>query len=339
MTASTRDYLVLLFRDAGTVELRHQVGKRWDTTWHTDLDDLLATAGSKANEGNLFTSLNRIEVVPDGPVCNDDVTRYCRILFDFDPERPTGTASTEAELVAAKARADGLRHHLAAHGWPPPAVAMSGNGYHLQYRTALPNTDEIREQLASIYAGLHRRFADAVVGFDRTVRNAGRICTLYGTVKRKGPGTTDHPHRQSWIAVPHEWRQVHPRMVARLADGYAREAAQKAPRRPVEAAGVAIASGAGDYASLDVVALFQAHGLYVRHIRDHIHAVRCPWTAEHSTESPQDGGDTVIFEMDGGWPGFFCHHHHCAGRNIRDVIAMFPDADHYCARTFERRAG
>jgi len=46
----------------------------------------------------------------------------------------------------------------------------------------------------------------------------------------------------------------------------------------------------------------------------------------------------VIFEAGDGWPGFHCKHAHCADRTIRDVISLWPDADDFCARAFERRA-
>jgi hypothetical protein len=85
-----------------------------------------------------------------------------------------------------------------------------------------------------------------------------------------------------------------------------------------------------------VVAWFAAHGLYRGHIRDHLHAVTCPWSEEHSTPSPANGGDTVIFESDGGWPGFDCKHRHCAERTIRDVMQALGDADAFCAVAYRR---
>jgi hypothetical protein len=332
-------YLEHLFRDAGVVELRHQIAGRWETTWHAEAEDLFAMARAKREAGNLFTSLNHVSTIPPGPVTNDAVDRYCRLLFDFDPEREKDTSSTDTEVADAKERALGLRRHLSAHGWPMPAIAMSGNGVHLQYRAALPNTDEVRTQLTAIYTGLHERFDDDVVRFDRTVRNPGRICTLYGSTKRKGQPTEDRPHRHSWILIPPDWRQVSAKQVERLANTYAKKPTEMQRVGRSEGAGATIAGGAGDYASLDVVGLFQAHGLYVGWLRDHVHGVRCPWSGLHTQASPANGGDTVIFEQDGSWPGFFCHHSHCVGRNIRDVIALWPDADRFCTRTFVKNTG
>jgi hypothetical protein len=100
-------------------------------------------------------------------------------------------------------------------------------------------------------------------------------------------------------------------------------------RRPL---GSHTTSGGGDYATLDVIAWFASHGLYRGHIRDNVHAVICPWIDEHTTPSPANGGDTVTFEADDGWPGFHCKHSHCSGRTIRDVIEVLGDADAFCAR-------
>ena len=93
-------------------------------------------------------------------------------------------------------------------------------------------------------------------------------------------------------------------------------------------------NGAGCYNSLDVVAWFSAHGLYVGQLRSGVHGVRCPWSEDHTAPPRGDGGDCVIFDPDGSWPGFHCKHGHCADRNIRDVMALFGDADNFCMNTW-----
>ncbi|WP_295446490.1 hypothetical protein [uncultured Thiodictyon sp.] len=352
--STTREYLDWLIRDAGLVELCQMDHGKLDVGWYDNADHLLHDARTMAGSGNLFTTINRIDLnaikahleaerrVVLNKVCRTPdaaVTRYCRLFFDFDPERPTDTSSTIADLAGAEARAHGLARRLAAVGWPAPAVAMSGNGYHLQFRTALPNTPEVKAQLAAIYQGLHLEFSDDVVQFDRSVRNPARLCALYGSVKRKGSDTPERPHRKSWINLPADWRQVHPRQVAALADHFARQTAAAMPptrdRRPADAPAV---SGRGDYASLDVVRWFEAHGAHVGALSGIKHGVRCPWGAEHTSASPRSGSDTIVFESDGGWPGFHCSHSHCTGRTIRDVMALWGDAGAYCSGEFIREA-
>jgi hypothetical protein len=111
----------------------------------------------------------------------------------------------------------------------------------------------------------------------------------------------------------------------------AEKAAEKAERKPLPA------GARGDYSTLDVGALFEAHGLYGRCIdpAEGRHAVLCPWADEHTVKRPATYGDTVIWEArDGGWPRFHCSHKHCEGRRIEDVIALWPDADDFCAKEF-----
>ncbi|MEO0974188.1 MAG: hypothetical protein AAFX85_13935, partial [Pseudomonadota bacterium] len=85
-----------------------------------------------------------------------------------------------------------------------------------------------------------------------------------------------------------------------------------------------VIGGVGDYRTLDVVAWMQAHGLYLRHVADNIHAISCPWADEHSSHHRND---TIVYESDGeGWPGFFCHHDHCADRRIGELIERLGDA-------------
>ena len=346
-------YLSRLFHDAGSVELCHMDHGRIWSTWHNDPDSLNLAAASAGATGNLFTTINRIDPALLGDYLKGQagrnartpdacIQRYTRLFFDLDPTRPKGQSSTADELAAAATRARGLVAKLAALGWPTPLMAMSGNGWHLQYRTALPNTPETSEQLRAIYTGLAAEFSDDEVQFDRAVRNPARLCTLYGSVKRKGINHPERPHRQSTCQVPRDWRQVHPRQVEGLANLYARQARQDAPgatTRPVKALA---AAGQGDYATLDVVAWFAAHGAYVGPLAGPVHGVRCPWSDEHSTPSPKSGSDSVIFANEGdGWPGFHCKHSHCAGRDIRDVLTLWNDGDAFCGATFQpvRRAG
>ena len=353
--AKTSDYLRWLAHDAGWMEVC-QMDRGIQAGWDKDPEIIRAQAREWSRSGNLFTTLHRIDpdalnaylarerqVDPHRKLRTTDalVTRYTRLFFDFDPVRPKGVSSTADELAEAKIRATGLRDRLARLDWPLPLLAMSGNGWHVQYRTALPNSGETTEMLKAIYTGLHAEFSDDVVEFDRSVRNPARLCALYGSMKRKGPNTPDRPHRLSVCWIPSNWKQVHPRQVAALAEFYASQASQTRPNVPQSAqearAAVPTIQGKGNYASLDVVAWFRAHGAYVGELTGNVHGVSCPWSGEHSTPSPKSGGDTVIFEADGGWPGFACKHAHCQGRTIRDVMALWGDADAYCREQFQPR--
>lgn len=337
-------YLHHAFRDCGIVELRHHTGDRWESGLFNDIGKFTRAVDERRHVGNLYTSLNR----PDGrvasndfgtrPLKNEDIAKIRRIVFDFDPARPTGTASTDAELRAAIRCRDAVIAALRGCGWPQPAFGMSGNGAHAVYRTNILATPDWRTGSAILYAWIQREFkdlfAEQCVLFDPVVRNPGRIWRLYGTVNRKGESTADRPHRTATIRIPSTWECVKASQIQTAIDRWTPAVVHE--RRTSAPAGH-FRPGRGDYRTLDVVRWFAAHGLYRRHIENHVHAVVCPWRDEHTAK----GGitETVIFEGTGGWPGFHCHHAHCAGRGIRDVMALFGDADAFCLQQREVRRG
>jgi len=321
------DYIGQLIADTGVVELRHFNQGRIQSALFDDADKL---RHSIPDVGNCFTTLNRL----DRAACNcfgamasrdDQIIKIVRIPFDFDPVRPPKVPSTQTELDQARERANECERYLRMMGWPDPLVAMSGNGWHLQYRTLMPATAETKAILKVIYSGLDEMLSDDAVSFDTTVRNPSRILRLYGTTNRKGATTDDRPHRKSFHLPIEQWHQVRPRQVEKLGKRFEK------PKPVVDQREFTPVSGSGDYSSLDAVRWFSSHGLYEHHLEDNKHAVVCPWEYEHSESNPND---TIIFEADTSWPGFHCHHAHCEGRKIRDVIALFGDADQFCTRRF-----
>jgi len=349
----SKQYLGRLFAEAGHVELCWLNDGKMDRGWYASADDLRAELrrGGAIHHwmetGNLFTTLNHLDIEavrehaegrPNRRTRNCHVTRYTRLFFDFDPLREKDTASTDQEVAAAEMRAKGLMRRLHLRGWPMPAIGMSGNGYHLQYRFAAPNDAETREQLRAIYLGLRAELSDDEVDFDPVVWNAARLCTLYGSVKRKGPGTAERPHRQSSIWLPPEWRQVSRQQVAALADEMAKRTlnVSSAGKAGGGRSGVRV-NGRGDYSTLDVVQWFMDRDHYQFHADGNKHRVLCPWYSEHTNG---DESGTIIYEPDNngtGWPGFYCHHSHCEGRTIRDVIALWGDADNYTTREYQQK--
>lgn len=120
------------------------------------------------------------------------------ILLDFDgASRPQGISASRDELKAAKRKAYVTAKFLAGRGWGSPIAAMSGNGYHLLYRTALPNDRQSSDLLKRCLASLSVMFDDDKTKIDRSVFNASRICKAYGTMARKGDNTPERPHRRS----------------------------------------------------------------------------------------------------------------------------------------------
>jgi hypothetical protein len=338
------DYIDRHIAEAGRTELRaiYPDGQvRWGIFDRSI--ELEAEIQRLKHEANLYITIqalkpcqasNQVNRSGSGATRNSDIGHFVRLPFDLDSVREPKTAATELQVENAREVAIDLRRLLSRSGWPLPALVCSGNGYHLIYRTPpLPNNADLAEQLNLIYGGLSEEIGNSAVEFDKTVRSAGRVLRVPGSLNLKGNPAQP---REASIELPPRWRQVQPREIERLASLYQRLRAEPAAQAAQSSSHQF--SGSGDYRSLDVVRWFSAHGHYIKPIEANKHAVRCPWQSEHTTESPATGSDSIIFETDGSWPGFFCHHSHCEGRDIRSVLGIWGDADQFCSRSFDRSA-
>lgn len=338
-----RRWLDRLLEDSGRIELRIKTPTGFKSRVFDDAD-ALATAIRQNSDTTVYATLNRpASTVTAGSrvaLRDRDIEIITRIVFDFDPRRPTGVPSTDAEVAAALQVRDDLIALLYGFGWGMPALGMSGNGAHAIYRTRLKATDDWRRLAARLYLGLRERLSEscreAGVHFDTSVRNPARIWRIYGTVNRKGAATPERPHRMAEVVLPAAgWQPVKAAVINRTADAVNPVVQERTPR-PAQAP----IRGSGDYTTLDVVGWFETHGHYRRTLGDGKHAVKCPWDHEHSM--PSDGRDrgTVIWDRgESGWPTFHCSHAHCDGRRLVDVIALWGDADAYCSTAWRRDHG
>lgn len=337
------EYLEHTIRDCGMVEIRHNIRGRWESGLFNDMSPLLRAIEPRLVEGALYSTLNRPTPRPvanafgSAPLKNEDMEFIRRIPFDFDPIRPAGVSSSDIELEAAIECRNVVVNAMLSLGWPMPATALSGNGAHAVWRCSLKADERWTRAAQVIYSQIKSQFADMFearqVQFDTCVRNPGRILRLYGTVNRKGEHTVERPHRLASVRIPPTWQNVTAAQVKRLTDNWApayqREVKQARSDQRI--------TGQGDYSTLNVVDWFRAKGMYEKPAGYQVHSVKCPWEDEHSTHG--DHADTVVFENPGSWPGFYCHHAHCTGRNIRDVMVAFGDADAYCAASWGGRHG
>jgi hypothetical protein len=333
-------YLEIAIADARVVELRHENGGRWVSGLFNNLPKLKAAIAERSTVGNLYCSLNRASAVraPNTmhtrALRDEDVDAIVRIPFDFDPVRPAGSPSTRTEIERAIAARDLVVDMLSAYGWPAPALAISGNGAHVVFRARIVADLVWRRRAAELYAGvrtaLHQRFDELGVIFDTTVRNPGRIFRLYGSVNRKGEASRSRPHRLASIVLPEDWVPVPIAAIEGAATALSPVIARTT--RPDRKRATVI--GRGDYSTLDLVGWFTAHDAYIRELAPGKHAVQCPWQAEHTSSSPANGSDTVVWGPAAGWPQFHCAHAHCVGRGIADVLEIWSDADAFCSRDF-----
>jgi hypothetical protein len=320
-------YLARMFGDNQLVEVRLIGAGPVRTGMFDDVERMRHEVRRHWEAGNFYASLNRprwqrannrLRVTREA-LRDQDIAAITRIPFDFDSVRPKDVPADLPELKAAERQRDALVDYLRGHGWPAPTLAMSGNGFHAQYRTRLDLTDAtssafVRRLMDRLYLRLKHRFQLPRVHFDAAVRNPSRVFRLYGTVNRKGTERPGRLHRRSSVWTPDTWEDVSVdriQAVCAALERYAPSSEQSMPRTSVDS-------------ELDVVAYFEEKGLYRRPLGEwhglERHAVRCPWEHEHSESTHRYDTSTVVFVSEAGWPAFHCSHAHCAERHLADVL-------------------
>ena len=100
-----------------------------------------------------------------------------------------------------------------------PVFGMSGNGYHMIYRTEMENSPETAMLVKNFLAVLNIFFETDLVSIDNTVFNAARITKLIGTVSRKGTDKdSERPQRLSKLLyIPDNISSNHPALFNNIA--------------------------------------------------------------------------------------------------------------------------
>lgn len=137
-----------------------------------------------------------------GGVTDADILRRRWLVVDMDPNRPSKTSATEAQVKAALEIAESVRQHLEEAGFGVPMMVNSGNGRHLYYAINLPADSDLPKR---ILMALNAKVGRAgVVKIDATVASASRIMRLPGTANGKGLHTAETPHRRvEWLNPKH----------------------------------------------------------------------------------------------------------------------------------------
>ncbi len=217
------DTLAVLAEPGQVVELRIPGlnGRRTDSGYFTDWTKLAQAAASYNNRAEgiyvtvnplqpalLARSSNRMTEYAKQSTSDKDILRRRWLFVDFDPVRPSGISSSDAEHEAAIARATQCRDWLAEQSISS-VLANSGNGAHLLVPVDLPNDDGSTALLKMVLQVLSARFSDEVVEIDTSTVNAARIIKLYGTTACKGDNVLDRPHRRAALLdVPETLRPI-----------------------------------------------------------------------------------------------------------------------------------
>lgn len=299
-------------------------GKAVYSGYFTDPDTMISEIQKYDGIGGVYATINeineacagreqagRIVKSPKATTSDKEIDTRRFILLDFDPERPSDTNATDAEMELAMSKMKEVYRYLRDQGFSAPVVANSGNGAHLYYRVNIPNTEENAKLIENFLKALDMMFGDKeTVKVDTSVYNASRIAKIIGTPSNKGSNTESRPQRMSYF--------IHvPEIVKETGIEYIRKVANTFPE--VEAP-----SRANNYSSekFDVDDFLRKYGIeVVRRVRfnggEKLILAECPFNPNHKAP------DSAIFVLDNGAIGFRCLHASCSNMTWRDVRLHF----------------
>lgn len=276
----------------------------------------------------LARASNRVEVWARHTTSDPDIVRRIFLPLDFDPKRPAGISSTEAEHNAAIERAQRVRAWLSEMHFPEPIVGDSGNGAHLVYGIDLPND---ADSLALINRCLQAVAAKCVladgsdggVAGDTTVGNAARIWKFYGTHARKGDPTETRPHRMARILSLPEILLTVPRerLEALAALAPSSNGANGAKSTVGKSNGTPGTKSKGVHEpDLDVPAWLETHGLKVTKTKPYGKSGDGTlWELECCPMDPAHANNAAcVIKFGNGVVTAKCHHNGCADKGWRE---------------------
>jgi replicative DNA helicase len=256
----------------------------------------------------LARSANRVKERPRETTSDTDIVSRRWLLVDFDPRRPTGISSTDAEHTLAIAKTYDAVAWLTSLGWPKPMIGDSGNGCHALYRVDLPNDRAATDLMRDCLNALALLFDDESVSVDVGNFNAARIWKLYGTKASKGDDLPERPHRMSRILDAPDNLEVVPLtllqdLAARVPKELPRDSSQsyRTPGQPVA-----------------LEEWLAKHQVAIRHQGQWNGGQkwvleRCVWNPEHNDKS------AYIVRLPSGAIAAGCKHNSCQGKGWKDI--------------------
>jgi len=310
-------------------EVRYITGKKVYSGYFTGTAVLISELERiPENGGNVYITLQATDtncynreqrdifrLSPKETTKDKEITDYKSLLIDFDPVRPSGTGSSDKQVMVARECAAQVYKYLETLGFCPPLAAMSGNGWHLIYKISLANTPENVKLIADCLKALDMMFSSKAVNIDTGVFNPARVCKLYGTYACKGADTPETPYRIAQIVnVPNDYTEkITPR--ERLEALAANAPVKSAPQSGVRTRG-----------AFDLQTWLTEHNVPVRDKVVSGGTVKyildcCPFNSDHRSK------DAAVFEQADGSVGFKCFHASCADKHWREFRLHYePDA-------------
>lgn len=328
--AEIRKAIVALHPDSELFEVRLIAGKWNASGYFTDAETLIQQLRKYEDKPNVNVYIT-LQVIEDGcysrkqhnkliekpteTTSDNNIIGYRWLMIDLDPKRASGISSTDAELEAAKTKANEIYKFMRHAGWNKPLIAISGNGVHLLYRIELRAEKDRTKKIESALKALDMLFSDGQIEVDTTTFNPSRICKLYGTKACKGANTVERPHRMSYIhSMPDESKPNDITLLDKLASILPQE-----PEKPQR------------YNSYNPNG-FQLEDWIVQHdiqVKERLQwgggtkwvLKECPFNSEHK------GKDAAIIQTADGKICFHCFHNSCADNHWKELRLKFePDA-------------
>jgi hypothetical protein len=313
-----RRAVALLVEPGSVVEVRAPLSRRGTLSGYFDDTTALVNAVAALNgevpgvyltlnpvhPALLARARNRIAAYARDTTSDPEVIARRWVLVDFDPVRPSGISSTDAEHFAALDAARACRSWLVETlGFSTGSLVLadSGNGAHALIRANLPNIAAATMLVRRCLEAIALYCNTEAIQVDTTVHNAARIVKLYGTVTAKGDPTADRPHRLARIleAPSLVVEPISRALLDRLAA--LRPEEPRGTQRPAR----------GDF---DVHAWLAGHGVQV--VREK------PWTNGATVlelaacpvgDHAHHRGEAVVILCASGMLLYRCLHHTCAG--------------------------
>lgn len=250
---------------------------------------------------------------PKNSTSDNDVIGYDWLMIDLDPKRPTGTSSSNEELLLARKLGNKIYLFLRNLGFEKPVTALSGNGVHLLYKIKIRADKDNAKLIEKCLKTLNMLFTTNEVEVDVKNFNPARICKLYGTVSNKGSNTKDRPHRLSMITgCPENIKTTDIKYLQKLCEYYPKE---EKPQKY------------NNYnpRNFDMEEWLNKYSINYKKDTfsdgDKFILEHCPFDHNHN------GKDACIFVNRNGAIGFNCFHNSCSDKTWKDVRMMFePDA-------------
>ena len=162
-------------------------GKTTNTIFPTnESENILKHIESINSKANIYITFNYFKISNKEAISDNDIERIKFILLDIDPERPSGTASTNEQKEEAKRVFDNCLQYLEDNSIQYYYTFDSGNGYHALIPIDIECTKENSRIIKELLYHLDSKFSSERAHVDKSVHNPARITRLYGTLNTKG---------------------------------------------------------------------------------------------------------------------------------------------------------